>query len=118
MAAETSRCSRSARRRGPVVTWWSSNETWWRDRARSAGRRCRRRTRGRVQCAWNAVIHGACKTGADFASKGARRLLMSMKHPEKFHGKAASKRRAKQQRLKEERKERRQQLSEARTKQK
>jgi hypothetical protein len=43
---------------------------------------------------------------------------MSMKHPERHHDKAASKRRVKQQRLKEERKERRLQLSEARAKQK
>ena len=45
-------------------------------------------------------------------------MPMSMKHPERFHDKAAGKRRAKQQRLKEERKERRLQLSEARAKQK
>jgi hypothetical protein len=43
---------------------------------------------------------------------------MSMKHPEKHHGSAAQKRRAKQSRLKTEKKQRRLQLAEARTKQK
>lgn len=43
---------------------------------------------------------------------------MSMKHPGRHHAKAASKRREKTQRLKEERKERRLQLTEARDKQK
>jgi hypothetical protein len=43
---------------------------------------------------------------------------MSMKHPGRFHAKAASKRREKQQRLKEDRKERRTQLAEARSTQK
>jgi hypothetical protein len=43
---------------------------------------------------------------------------MAMKHPEKHHDKAASKRRVKQAQLKRERRERRMQLSEARTKQK
>jgi hypothetical protein len=43
---------------------------------------------------------------------------MSMKHPGRHHAKAATKRRVKQQQLKEERRERRLQLSEARAKQK
>jgi hypothetical protein len=43
---------------------------------------------------------------------------MSMKHPERYHAKAASKRRAKQAQLKQERRDRRQQLTEARAKQK
>jgi hypothetical protein len=43
---------------------------------------------------------------------------MSMKHPEKHHGSAASKRRVKQARLKAEKKQRRQQIAEARAKQK
>ncbi len=43
---------------------------------------------------------------------------MSMKHPERHHGRAAQKRRAKQQELKQMKKERRLQLAEARTKQK
>ena len=43
---------------------------------------------------------------------------MSMKHPEKHHDKAAGKRRAKTSRLKAEKKQRRLQLAEARTKQK
>jgi hypothetical protein len=43
---------------------------------------------------------------------------MAMKHPEKHHDKAAAKRRAKASRLKAEKKQRRLQLAEARTKQK
>jgi hypothetical protein len=43
---------------------------------------------------------------------------MSMKHPERHHGKAASKRRAKTSRLKAEKKQRRKQMAEARAKQK
>ncbi|MDB4965858.1 MAG: hypothetical protein JWN44_1547 [Myxococcales bacterium] len=43
---------------------------------------------------------------------------MSMKHPLKNHDAASKKRRVKQQRLKEEKKERRLQMAEARAKQK
>ena len=43
---------------------------------------------------------------------------MSMKHPQKHHDGAAGKRRAKQSRLKAEKKQRRQQIAEARAKQK
>jgi hypothetical protein len=43
---------------------------------------------------------------------------MAMKHPQKHHDKAAGKRRAKTQRLKAEKKERRLQMTEARAKQK
>ncbi len=43
---------------------------------------------------------------------------MAMKHPQKHHDRAASKRRVKQQRLKEERKARRLALAEARGTQK
>jgi hypothetical protein len=43
---------------------------------------------------------------------------MSMKHPQRHHDKAAGKRRVKQQALKEARRERRLQLTEARAKQK
>jgi len=43
---------------------------------------------------------------------------MSMKHPQKHHDKAAGKRRSKTQRLKQEKKERRLQMAEARAKQK
>jgi hypothetical protein len=42
---------------------------------------------------------------------------MAMKHPQKNHDKAAQQRRAKQQRLKEEKRQRRLALTEARTKQ-
>jgi hypothetical protein len=42
---------------------------------------------------------------------------MSMKHPQRHHDKAAQKRRMKQAQLKEERRDRRKQLTEARTKQ-
>ena len=45
-------------------------------------------------------------------------MPMSMKHPGRFHAKAASKRREKQAQLKQERRDRRQQLTEARAKQK
>jgi hypothetical protein len=43
---------------------------------------------------------------------------MSMKHPQRHHDKAAQKRRAKTQRLKAERKQRRLQMAEARAPQK
>lgn len=43
---------------------------------------------------------------------------MSMKHPGKYHAKAAAKRRVKTQQAKVEKKERRLQLTEARAKQK
>jgi len=43
---------------------------------------------------------------------------MSMKHPQKHHDSAASKRRAKQSRIKAEKKQRRHQIAEARSKQK
>lgn len=43
---------------------------------------------------------------------------MSMKHPGRYHAKAAAKRRAKTQQLKTEKRERRLQLTEAREKQK
>jgi hypothetical protein len=43
---------------------------------------------------------------------------MSMKHPQKHHDSAAGKRRAKQSRLKAEKKQRRKQIAEARSKQK
>jgi len=43
---------------------------------------------------------------------------MSMKHPQKHHDSAAGKRRAKASRLKAEKKQRRQQIAEARAKQK
>jgi hypothetical protein len=43
---------------------------------------------------------------------------MSMKHPQRNHDSAAGKRRSKQSRLKAEKKERRQQIAEARAKQK
>ena len=43
---------------------------------------------------------------------------MSMKHPGRHHAKAAAKRREKQSQLKQERRDRRQQLTEARAKQK
>jgi hypothetical protein len=42
---------------------------------------------------------------------------MSMKHPQRHHDKAAQKRRVKQQELKEAKRSRRKQLTEARTKQ-
>jgi hypothetical protein len=43
---------------------------------------------------------------------------MAMKHPQRHHDKASQKRRAKTQRLKEEKKQRRLQMAEARTQQK
>jgi hypothetical protein len=43
---------------------------------------------------------------------------MSMKHPQKHHDSAAGKRRTKASRLKAEKKQRRQQIAEARSKQK
>jgi hypothetical protein len=43
---------------------------------------------------------------------------MSMKHPQRHHDSAAGKRRAKQSRLKAEKKQRRLQIAEARAKQK
>ena len=43
---------------------------------------------------------------------------MSMKHPQRHHDHAAGKRRSKQSRLKAEKKQRRQQIAEARGKQK
>jgi hypothetical protein len=53
----------------------------------------------------------ACLLASDSPATGAN--AMSMKHPERYHAKAAKNRRKKQQRLKEEKREARQKLAAA-----